>query len=145
MTEKTPVVEPSFEGRLVSWLSKKQECTSQSIVEVEYVATSNNCNQVIWMKHMLKDIRIQISEPVVIHCDNTSTVNMSNNLVLHSKTKKISIKYHMLREKVADKEIKLEYVSTKEKIIDIFTKPLPKKIFEYLRGILGVMPLPTSE
>ena len=62
---------------------------------------------------MLKDIRIEISEPIVIHCDNTSIVNMSKNLVLHSKTKHISIKYHMLREKVAEKEIRLEYISTK--------------------------------
>ena len=81
---------------------------------------------------MLNDIRIEFSEPIVIHCDNTSTVNMSKNLVLHSRTKNISIKYHMLREKVAEKEIRLEYVSTEEKIADIFTKPLPKETFEYL-------------
>ena len=31
-------------GRLVSWLSKKQDCTSQSIVEEEYVVAINNCN-----------------------------------------------------------------------------------------------------
>ena len=59
-------------------------------------------------------------------------VNMSKNLVFNSKTKHISIKYHMLREKVIEKEIKLEYVSTKEKIVGIFTKPLPKENFEYL-------------
>ena len=118
-------------GRLVSWLSKKQDCISQSIMEVEYVATKNNSNQVMWMKQMLKDIQIEFIEPIVIYCDNTSTVNMSKNPVLHSKSKHISIKYHMLRVKVADKEIRLEYVSTKEKIVDIFTKPLPKEMFEY--------------
>ena len=37
-------------GRLVSWLSKKWDCTSQSTTEVEYVTIANNCNQVIWMK-----------------------------------------------------------------------------------------------
>lgn len=128
-------------GRLVSWLSKKQDCTSQSIAEAEYVAATNNYNQVVWMKQMLKDIRIEISEVVVIHCENTSTINMFKNLVLHSRNKHISIKYHMMREKVAEKEIRLEYVSTKEQIADIFTKPLPKETFEYLRG----MPLHTSD
>ena len=63
---------------------------------------------------MLKDIRIEFSEPIVIHYDNTSTVNMSKNLVLHSKIKHISIKYHTLREKVVEKKIRLEYVRTKE-------------------------------
>ena len=40
-----------------------------------------------------------------------------------------------------DKEIRLEYVHTKEQIADIFTKPLPKDAFLYLRGKLGVIPL----
>ena len=101
-------------GRLVSWLSKKQDCMSRSTLEAEYVVAAKNYNQAVWMKQMLKDIRIEFGEPIVIHCDNTSTMNMSKNLMLHSKTKHISIKYHILRENVAKKEIKLEYVSTKE-------------------------------
>ena len=60
--------------------------------------------------------------------------------MLHSKTKHIAIKYHMLREKVIEKEIRLEYVSTKEKIANIFIKSLPKETFEYLQGMLRVMP-----
>ena len=70
---------------------------------------------------------------------------MSKNHVLHSKTKHISIKYHVLREKAIEKEIRLEYVSTKDQIVDIFMKSSPKDTFEYLRGMLGVMSLPTFE
>ena len=32
-------------GRLVSWLSKMQDCASQSTTKVEYVVVVNNCNQ----------------------------------------------------------------------------------------------------
>ena len=81
---------------------------------------------------MLKDIGIELSKPVTIHCDTKSTISMSKNPMLHSKTKHIYIKYHMLREKVTKKENRLEYVSTKEQIVDIFTKPLLKETFEYL-------------
>ena len=59
----------------------------------------------------------------------------------HTKKNNISIKYHYLRELVQDKEVKLEYVHTKEKNDDIFTKALPKDAHEYLRGKLGVIPL----
>ena len=83
----------------------------------------------------------KIKEPVVIYCDNTSTINISKNLVMHTKTKHIAIKYHYLRELVQDKEVKLEYVNTEEQIADIFTKALPKDAFMYLRGKLGVIPL----
>ena len=61
--------------------------------------------------------------------------------MMHTKTKNIAIKYHYLRELVQDKEVKMEYVNTKEKIVDIFTKEVPKDSHEYLRGKLGGIPL----
>ena len=59
---------------------------------------------------------------------------------MHSKTKHIPIKYHFVREQVAEKNIKLEYVGTNEKFIDIFTKPLPCEAFEYILQKLGIRP-----
>jgi hypothetical protein len=73
---------------------------------------------------MLKDIGIEFPKPIIIHWDNTSTIIMSKNLVLYSKTKHITIKYHFLREKVLEKETILEYVIIKEHIKNIYTKPL---------------------
>ena len=60
---------------------------------------------------------------------------------MHSKTKHISIKYHFLREQFSEQKVKLEYVNTNSQIVDIFTKPLPKDTFVYLRQKLGVIPL----
>ena len=82
-----------------------------------------------------------IIELVTLYYDNTSAINISKNLVTHTKTKHIAIKYHYVRELVQDKEVKMEYVNTKEKIVDIFTKALPKDAHEYLRSKLGVIPL----
>ena len=83
----------------------------------------------------------EITKPMILYCDNTSAINISKNLVMHAKTKHIAIKYHSVRELVEDKQVKMEYIHTKEKIVDIFTKPLPKDAYEYLRGKLGVRPL----
>ena len=80
----------------------------------------------------MQDIQVQFNEPIPIFYDNTSAISMSKNLVMHSKTKHILIKYHFVREQVTEKNIKLEYVGTKEQIVDIFTKPLPREAFEYL-------------
>lgn len=60
---------------------------------------------------------------------------------MHAKTKHIGIKYHYVRELVEDKEVKMEYINTKEQTANIFTKPLSTDAFEYLRGKLGVIPL----
>nr|GEV92839.1 hypothetical protein [Tanacetum cinerariifolium] len=41
--------------KLVSWMSKKQDCSAMSSAEVEYMALSTSCAQVMWMKTQLKD------------------------------------------------------------------------------------------
>ena len=56
--------------RLVSWTRKKQKCTSQSIVEVEYVAALVNCSNIVWFKQLMVGMKIEIKDPVVIYCDN---------------------------------------------------------------------------
>ena len=75
-----------------------------------------------------------------INYDNTSAISISNNPVMHSKTKHILIKYHFFREQVIEKNIKIEYVGTKEQVDDIFTKPLPHEEFYYLCLKLGILP-----
>ena len=78
---------------------------------------------------------------MILYCYNTSAINILKNLVMHTKAKNITIKYHYLRELVQDKEVKMEYVNTKKKIGDIFTKALSKNAHECLRCKLGVIPL----
>jgi hypothetical protein len=61
---------------------------------------------------------------------------------MHYKMKNIPIKYHFLQEQVVEKSIIVEYVGTKEQVVDIFTKQLPQEAFEYLchrlRVIFGI-------
>ena len=94
------------------------------------------------MKQTLQDIKVVFEETTAIYCDNTSAISLSKNPVQHSKSKHIPIKYHYLRDQAQNKNIKLEYVPTQEHVADIFTKPLRRDVFEYLRQILGVIPLP---
>lgn len=127
-------------GCLVSWLGRKQFSISLSIVNIEYIATIACCTQVLWMKQNLQDLQVKFDEPIPIFYDNTSVISISKNPVKHSKTNHIPIKYHFVKEQLAEKNIKLEYVRTKKQIVDIFTKPLPHEAFEYLRQKLGILP-----
>ena len=101
-------------GCLVSWSSKKQSSISLSTTEAEYITATGCCTQVLWMKQMLEDMHIKYDEPISIFCDNTSAISISKNLVMHSKTKHIPIKFHFLREQLMSKFIKLEYIGTKD-------------------------------
>ena len=100
-----------------------------------------NCTKIIWIKQILEGIQEKIQEPIVSNYNNTSVNNIFKNLVMYSKTKHISIKYNFMREQVREKEVRLECVPTKEKLVDIFTNPLQKDTFEYVGEILGVLSL----
>ena len=39
----------------------------------------------------------EITEPVILYCDNTSAINISKNSVMHTKKKHIAIKYKIKR------------------------------------------------
>ena len=64
---------------------------------------------------------------------------MSESPVFHDKSKHIEIKYHYIRDIVQRGVVKLQYVATDEKIVNVLTKPLARVKFEYFREILGVI------
>ncbi|GJZ21695.1 retrovirus-related pol polyprotein from transposon TNT 1-94 [Tanacetum coccineum] len=86
-----------LEEKLVCWSAKKQSFVAMSSVEIEYVP---------------------------IFRDNTSAIAISNNPVLHSRTKHIDIRYHFIRDHILKGDIKLHFVPTDLQLADIFTKPL---------------------
>eukprot|EP00253_Pinus_taeda_P012295 PITA_12295 len=125
-------------------ISKKKASISLSTAEAEYISAATCCMQIQWMKHNLKYVQVELTDPIPIMCDNTSAIRISKNQVMHSKTKHIPIKFHFVREKVAANVVRLEYVATKEQLANIFTKPLARERFEYFRQQIGVMTPPSK-
>nr|GEV41153.1 hypothetical protein [Tanacetum cinerariifolium] len=63
---------------------------------------------------------------ILIYCDSKSVIAISCNLVQHSRTKHINIRYHFINEHV-EKAIELFFVETEYQLADLFTKALPKE------------------
>ena len=55
------------------------------------------------------------------------------------RTKHIEIRNYFIRDHVARGDIALSFVSTKNQLADIFTKPLDEARFCYLRNELNIM------
>ena len=90
------------------------------------------------MKQTLLDYGV-VLENVPLLCDNESVVQLANNLVQHSHTKHIDIRYHFLRNHVAKNDILFKGVRTEDQLADIFTKPLDEATFCRLRNELNVL------
>ena len=69
--------------------------------------------------------------------DNKSCIAVTESNKLSPRTKHITIKYHHLRSFVEKKIIRICYIDTLEQTADIFTKPLYKSLFIYLRRKLS--------
>ncbi|GJV26521.1 integrase, catalytic region, zinc finger, CCHC-type containing protein [Tanacetum coccineum] len=116
--------------KLVSWSSKKPDCTAMSTTEAEYVSLSACCAQVIWMRTQLLDYGFRYNK-ITMYCDSKSAISISCNLVQHSRTKHINIHYHFIKEHVERGTIEIYFVGTEYQLSDLFTKALPKERFEY--------------
>ncbi|GJZ72000.1 copia protein [Tanacetum coccineum] len=111
--------------KLVSWSSKKQDCTALSTAKAEYVSLSACCAQVLWMRTQLTDYGFHFNK-IPIYCDSKSAIAISCNPVQHSRTKHIAVRYHFIKEHVETGTIELYFVKTDYQLADLFTKALPE-------------------
>nr|GEX33016.1 retrovirus-related Pol polyprotein from transposon TNT 1-94 [Tanacetum cinerariifolium] len=123
--------------KLVSWSSKKQDCTSMSSAKAEYVSLSACCAQVLWMRTQLTDYGFHFDK-IPMYCDSKVAIAISCNPVQHSRTKHIDVRYHFIKEKVEKGIVELFFVKTEYQLADLFTKALPEERFKYLVRRLGM-------
>nr|GEV18673.1 copia protein [Tanacetum cinerariifolium] len=120
--------------------NEKQTTLAISTTEAEYVFAGKACQQALWMKQALIDYGIRLDD-VPIMCDNKGAIDLSKNHVQHSRTKHIETHHHFQRDNVQKGNITIEKVASEDNIADIFTKPLKREVFNYLRLGLGMMEL----
>lgn len=129
-------------GAAVSWASKKQPIVTLSTTEAEFVAAASCACQCVWMRRVLEKIGLSQSKCTVIMCDNSSTIKLSKNLVLHGRSKHIDVRFHFLRDLTKEEAVKLVHCGTSNQVADIMTKPLKLDVFLKLRDQLGVREVP---
>ncbi|WKA02079.1 hypothetical protein VitviT2T_020312 [Vitis vinifera] len=128
----------------VSWSSKKQPIVTLSTTEAEFVAATVCACQAIWLRKILEELHLKQVGATTIFCDNSSTIKLSKNPVLHGRSKHIDVKYYFLRDLSNDGVIDLVYCRSENQVADIFTKPLKLAVFLELRKLLGVSTLEYS-
>lgn len=127
-----------FDTDLICWNTRKQASVAASSTEAEYMALFEAVREALWLKSLLKSLRINLNEPIKIFEDNQGCISIANNPSCHKRSKHIDIKYHFSREQIENKLIKILYISTDKQIADILTKPLAKPRFVDLRSQLGL-------
>ncbi|KAG6418439.1 hypothetical protein SASPL_120643 [Salvia splendens] len=121
-----------------TWMSKKQPIVTLSTCEAEYVAATFSVCHAVWLRSLLAELGWSQKEPTTIFVDNKSAIALSKNPVFHNRSKHIDIRFHYIRECVANQEIQVKYVKSQDQVADIFTKPLKFEDFIKIRMLLGM-------
>ncbi|XP_019198888.1 PREDICTED: uncharacterized protein LOC109192641 [Ipomoea nil] len=125
-------------SNLISWVSRKQRTVARSSTEAEYKGLADVCAEVTWVVSLLRELGLHSGAPATLWCDNMGATYLCANPVFHARTKHVEVDYHFVRDKVTSGEYKVTFVSTKDQVADIFTKPLPAARFAILRDKLNV-------
>lgn len=62
---------------LISWKSNKQSTVSCSSAEAEYRAMYMATKELIWLAHVLVDLKVHFVLPVYLYCDNTAALHIA--------------------------------------------------------------------
>ena len=111
-------------GNLVSWRSKKQAVVARSTAEAEYRAMALSLCEMLWLKGLLKELRVLRNETMMLHCDNVAAINIANNPVQFDRTKHVEIDRFFIKEKLDSGVLRLEYVKSRGQLANCFTKGL---------------------
>ena len=116
---------------MITWKSKKQTIVAKSSAEAEYRAMAHTSCELMWIKHLLEELKFVVKLPMTMHCDNQAAIYIASNPVFHERTKHIEVDCHITREKVEDGVIATPYDSTRIQIADMSTKALCNDLFGF--------------
>ena len=125
-------------SRAIAWSLKKQPIVILSIIEAEFVAAASCATQAIWMKRILEKLSQSQSQCTTIFCDNSSTIKLSRNPVMHGRSKHIDMHFHYPCDLTKEGIVGLIYYGTQEQLANVMTKALKLDTFQKLHDQLGV-------
>ncbi|KAK8574645.1 hypothetical protein V6N12_062335 [Hibiscus sabdariffa] len=132
-----------FASGAISWRSVKHALTATSIMEAEFISCFEATSHRVWLKSFISGLRLvdSIARPLMIYCDNLAVVVMAKNNKSGSRSKHIDIKYLAIRERVKEKKVVIELISTEQMLADPLTKGMPPHKFKDHVVTMGLVPI----
>ena len=118
-----------FEGTLIAVRSVMQKVVALSTAEAELIALVMCIREMMYLKKMVEALELQVELPMVVECDNKSTVDLVNG---HSSSGGTKLMY---ARKLKDAGvIKVLWITTESNEADILTKNTNARTFNRHSG-----------
>jgi hypothetical protein len=119
----------TIDGSLVSWASKKQDIVALSSREAEYIASTVCSQEIIFAQQLMEEIDT-IDDIATLYGDNNGAIFISRHSHVGPRTKHIDVRYHYIRELIADGKLSYLKIKGEQNPADIMTKNVTEKILE---------------
>ncbi|KFD54744.1 hypothetical protein M514_04444 [Trichuris suis] len=103
----------------LAWSSQKQSAVALSFTEAEYIAASQTCREILWLRRLLDDTGIPQREAAIIYEDNQGCIRVAETDRCSARTKHIDLRCHLLPNLRDQRIINLEYCPSEDMIVDI--------------------------
>ena len=76
-----------------------------------------------------------------VHCDCNIASSVANNVVYNGKSRHIKRRHNTIKQFLSSSVISIDYVKSKENIVDPLTKGLPRDQVQYTTRRIGLKPI----
>ena len=106
----------------VCYASKRQQCIAMSSTEAEIIAASQAALEIVYLRALLREMGVDVAEPTVLLVDNSGAVELSKHQKACHRSRHVKRRYLKVRELVAEGEVIVKWVATKENPSDLLSK-----------------------
>ena len=124
-------------GCAVSWKATLQHVVALSTTEAEYMAVTEAIKETLWLRGLFGELSLH-QEVTTVYCDSQSAIHLTKDQMYHERTKHIDVKYHFIRDTIAEKKVLIQKINTKDNPADMFTKALPVYKFKQCLDLIGI-------
>lgn len=125
-------------GSMIDWRIQLQSTVAVSTAEAEYMSLAKCTKKALWLRTIQAKLLGKAPQAVPIHCDIQQALQMAKELNCVSKTKRIDVKHHFVRERGLTGEMVYVYCPSEDILPDCSTKVLRLGKFKKLMNQLGV-------
>lgn len=120
----------------ISWASRKQDVTTLSSTEAEYIALSMGVQDGMWLQKVMEFLEEERTPRV--WTDNKGAAILTENPDFHRRTKHIRRRHHFIRECAEEGSVTVHWVPGEENPADMLTKVVTGPRLTELKGQAGM-------
>ena len=123
-------------GCAVSWKATLQHVVALSTMEAEYMAITEAIKEALWLKGLFGELSLH-QGVITIYCDSQSAIHLTKDQMYHERTKHIDVKFHFIRDTIAEDKVSIQKIDTRDNPANMFTKPLLVAKFKHCMDLIG--------